>query len=320
MKASAIAPASQGLVNIHGFQKDSDNPRGGLLHCALEGLMTKATVEFHARRTECTVIIDGRPAAGNARERVVKFIRNLQRTFNLPSGFTLHSVNSFPADCGLGSSASAFAATALAATAAARLDLAEHRLAQIVREGSLTAGSSIVGGISISFPGRCEREGATVRKLDPEKLPLQVIAAVIRSDRASKSLHAEARLSPFYIPMQQLCEKTAEEVLELLQKGDWKAAGDLVELNVAFNYALITTGPSRLQMWAAATLAAMHVIKRLQSTGVPAFYAMNSGPSLFCYTEAGYTELIKRELAGIGVTVLPAVPSGGATLISSHLF
>src|ERR1044072_4247966 len=241
MKGSAVAPATQGLINVHGYCRDHGQPKGRLLHCALSNLTTTTTVQF-LRQRDAMLLVNGKPLKGPERQRILEFMATLREEFDLPEGLRMCSVNSFPSKCGLGSSASAFAALALASSIAARKELAPHVLARIAGQGSLTAGSSIIGGVSSSRPGMDGPHGGSRRELDPDDFPTTVIGVAIESKRISADIHQEARRSVMYKMIAHKIEPQAKKVVRILSAGDWETAGKLVETNVALNHALISTG------------------------------------------------------------------------------
>lgn len=277
-------------------------------------------MEFSAKK-ESVLFVNERLLNGSERDRVLKFVAYLREAFDLPEGFRMHSVNSFPSNCGLGSSTSAFAALALASVTAAKRQITGEMLGCIAGRGSLTAGSSVIGGISCSRPGTRGVHAQPFRELHPEKLPIKVVGVAIQSKRICEEIHRQARGSPLYSVIDQIVEVQASNVIEAMGASDWASVGELVETNVALNHALISTGPTRLSVWTPLTMAVMDKVKQLRNrTKARGFYALNSGPSIFVYVHREDADRVKEHLARFGLPLFESRIGGGAIPTEHHLF
>lgn len=319
--ASAIAPASQGLISFHGI-KDcrGHSPAVQMLLCSLQPLRTFTTVRCYPVCHKPSIIVNGRALREKDRRRVIDFLHVLQDRFQFAGTICVRSRNTFPSNCGLGTSGSAFASLTLAVATAARARIDIGELARLARIGSVSAGHSIVGGVSLGFPAVLRGSEPVIREIEPKKLNVGIIAVVVRSERRSLDLHSEARQSQLYPSITKLLRNSAHQVIVALHTADWWRVGQLVERNVAMNNALISTGPSQYTSWKPETLTIMDRVRSLRRrTEVPFFYALNGGPSVFCYAPRSHIGQLRNELRETRLPLIEARPCGGAVAQRRHL-
>src|SRR5262249_32551031 len=134
------------LVKYWGKRDASLNlPATGSISLTLDGLSVEAEVGFgDAAADELT--IDGEPARGAERERLVGFLDVLRREAGRAERARVSTRSHVPRGSGLASSAAAFAALALAGSRAAGLRLEAPALSALARRGSGSAARSIFGG------------------------------------------------------------------------------------------------------------------------------------------------------------------------------
>lgn len=318
LKATAIAHPSQAMIPFHGF---SDHRRRtlpvDLLFCTIDNLHTVTTIEFLPHNTSPSIVLNSLAMRGPTRARVVKFVNRLSHHYGLPRSFRMESRNSFPSNSGLGTSGSAFAAlTKAIASVAGEND--ERVLSQQARLGSISAACSLVGGVSLlhSDPDMLWADSV----VDPARVPLVVLAVPILSTRATADRHSEGRDSPLYDVVRKLSTRAAKNAIGALRSGNIWKLGNLVEQQMSYNLALLSTGPSRLLMWHPETLSVAYSLKEARSREHPVFFAMNSGPSLFCYAPQSSLERVRDMLNNLNRPIFVCRPTTGARIIPEHLF
>src|SRR5205814_210448 len=87
------------------------------LSISLGALVTETSIELDPALPSDTVELDGSPATGAARDRVVAFLDLVRARANIATRAHVRSTNRFPTASGLASSASGFAARAALAAA-----------------------------------------------------------------------------------------------------------------------------------------------------------------------------------------------------------
>lgn len=319
IKASATGYASQGLIPFHGYlQEERHISPVDMLFCSLRNLYSTTTVEFFERHSQKLVVVNGYPLVGSERQRVLEFISLLSKQYNLPLGFRLESKNSFPSRSGLGSSGSAFASITRAISSIVGEE-DERTLSKLARVGSISAACSLVGGVSI-LRGGTRRLWAD-RIIEPADVPIAAVAVVVRATRDTINQHQEARRSPLYNTVLQISKGVCSEMCEALRAKDFFQIAEIAERQLSYAIALLSTGPSHLVIWHPKTVAVLEAVRSFRAhTGIPAFCAMNSGPSLFAYVPIGQLNSLAQVLEELDVPFIRCMPAGGARIVEEHLF
>ena len=155
MKATAVAHPNIALIKYWGKRDVPLNlPAVPSLSLTLGPWRTRTTVEWGT--SEDVVLLDGSPASGRARQRVLALL-DLMVSERPP----VHVVsdNDFPTAAGLASSASGFAALAMAAMAASGHTTTLEALSTLARQGSGSASRSLWGGF-VEWKLGCSPDGS----------------------------------------------------------------------------------------------------------------------------------------------------------------
>ncbi|MEE8758953.1 MAG: hypothetical protein SOH65_09380, partial [Bifidobacterium sp.] len=224
---SATATANANIALIKYWGKADERlviPTTSSLSITLDGMATTTTVDFapsrsgfgDGRRTgeggsgsmnplrlrnpADSLIIDGIPRDGKARERVSHLLDIVRAMAGMDSPAQVTSHNTVPFGAGLASSASAFAALAAAASWAAGLDLSDRELSRLARRGSGSACRSIFGGLAIWHAGDSD-ETSYAEPVDCTlDLAIIVVAVSTREKPMSSrdAMRLTMRTSPLY--------------------------------------------------------------------------------------------------------------------------
>lgn len=319
MKASAMAYSSQLLVPFHGYLDEERHILPvDMLFCSLSNLYSTTTIEFFEQHSRKSIVVNGYPLAGSKQQRVLEFISVLSKQYNLPSGFHLESKNSFPSRSGLGSSGSAFASiTRAIGSMVGEED--ERTLSKLARLGSISAACSLVGGVSI-LHGRTKRLWAD-QIIEPANVPIGALAVAVHATRDAIDRHREARRSPLYDTVLQISKGASSEMCEALKAKDFFQIAEIAERQLSYTIAVLSTGPSHLVIWHPKTVAVLEAVRSFRAhTGIPAFCAMNSGPSLFAYAPIEQLNNLAKVLEDLDVDFIRCTPVGGARITKEHLF
>ncbi len=319
MKASAVAYASQALIAFHGY---SDETRRTLpvdtLFCSLTNLYSTTTIEFSDHSSENLVFVNGRSLVNAERQRVEEFIFLLANQYNLPRVFHLESKNSFPSRCGLGSSGSAFASIVQAIGTIVNEDN-KRTLSKLARIGSISAASSLVGGVSVLHAGSEQLWADQV--IEPAGMPIAAVCVIVNASRDTIDIHREARCSPLYDTVAKVSRSACSAMCEALKAKDFSKIAEIAQRQLTYNMALLSTGPSHLLVWRPETIAVAQAIANFRAqNNIPAVCAMNSGPSLFCYVPKEHLDSLTQVIKELGVTFISCMTAGGAKAIKEHLF
>ncbi len=122
MIVECSAPANIALIKYMGkLDSKVNRPTNSSLSYTLENLKTFVRLtylgESAADRWQAMTKEDCQPLdlSEQGQQRFLSHLQSLKRRFSVPGGYLVESVNSFPSDCGLASSASSFAALTMGA-------------------------------------------------------------------------------------------------------------------------------------------------------------------------------------------------------------
>ncbi|MBN2082732.1 diphosphomevalonate decarboxylase [bacterium] len=321
-QVTARAWANIALCKYWGKLGPDNAPATPSLSLALDGLATTTSVTAINRQQD-VVLLDGQPAAGAARRRVLEFV-DRWRTYTLVSGhFRIESHNDFPTAAGLASSASAYAALTVALAGHAVAELPTGALSRLARMGSGSAARSITGGLSALGAGR---DPAAQLLAPAGEVPWGMVVAVVEAPAkeisSREGMELSRRTSPFYRAWVLTDRYHYRELAGALKSWDLAKTGELMEENMLAMHACMLTTQPALIYWSPATLAVLHALREWRRKGLNAWATIDAGAhvALLCDQRdlnkvAGKLKALAEAGAGIR-QVIPCRPAGGAMVIS----
>jgi diphosphomevalonate decarboxylase len=318
---TAIAHANIALAKYWGKASVEDNmPAVPSLSLTLAALRSRTHAVVDAALAADEVSLDGVPATGRARERVVRLLDELRALTGATAHLRIDSTNDFPTAAGLASSASGFAALALAGSHALGRPLPAATLSSLARRASASAARSLFGGFVALEAGA---EHAVPFTPGPAASELcMVIALTQRGSKAIGStrgmLHTQAT-SPYYESWRATAPRLYAAQREQLAQGDLEALGASVEQSALMMHASMLAARPALIYFAPATLAAMQCVYELRHAGTFAYFTMDAGPHVKVLTLDTQRAAVAAALASVpGVhQVIVSRPGPGARLVQS---
>jgi len=322
LTATAQASPNIALIKYWGNRDDSLRlPSNGSLSMTLGGLHTTARVSFDAAATEDALVIGGRPAPTEAAHRVSAHLELIRAAAGMSTRARVESTSNFPADSGIASSASAFAAITLAAAAACGLQLNEQMLSRLARRGSGSACRSIFGGFVEWQPGDGDATSYAVPLAPPEHWRLTDLIAVVSQvpkKTGSTRGHQLAATSPLQAARVHDAPRRLSACRRAILQRDFDALAEIVELDSLLMHAVMMTSSPPLEYWLPSTLGILHAVAEWRSRGTGVCATIDAGPNVHCICAPGEAPTIRAGLQALpGVTlVLECTPGEGARLIS----
>ena len=321
MKATAIAHPIQGLIKYHGL-KDPEKriPFHDSISVCIEALQTVTTVEASESLRENVIIINGNKPLRRDREKVEAVLNKLKSQTRFKGNFKVVSENSLKEGKGLGFSASGFAALGTAASKALGMHIDPILLSETVRLGAGSATRSLAGGFAIWHADRRGRSYAeqlpTVRDVDFSML-IVPIPSEIKTDEA----HAEVLSSPLFKERLEKVESMLKAMKKAIKNGDIPTIGRLAEEDTLNLHAITMTGKSHMVLWEPDTVQIIHEVVKMRLDGLPAWYSIDTGPSIFVNTFKKNMKEVERRLYKLGFTKTIISGVGGKpTLTDRHFF
>jgi len=316
--ATAVAHPNIALVKYWGKRDERLMiPYVDSLSMTLDVLPTTTTVRLSPAAQADGITLDGSPAGGEPRQRVIAFLDLIREMSGRTEPAVVDTRNSVPTGAGLASSASGFAALALAGAAAYGLDLDPTALSRLARRGSASASRSIFGGFAICHAGRGTGAAADLGSYAepvsvPDFDPALVIALVNAGPKVVSSRAAMRRTvetSPLYRSWAASSKADLSEMRTALHRGDLDAVGEIAERNALGMHATMLAARPAVRYLSPATLAVLDSVLQLRADGVPAYATMDAGPNVkvLCH---------RADAARVAETVRGAAP--GCSVVTAR--
>jgi phosphomevalonate decarboxylase len=321
LKVTVVAHPIQGLIKYHGLKNPAERlPYHDSISVCVEALTTTTTVEAFDRVGTDDVLINGEKPATKDWARVKVVLDELKRLAGFSGAFQVVSENSLRMGKGLGFSASGFAALGLAASKALGLDIGMVSLSEVVRLGAGSSTRSLAGGFAIwhaNRNGRSYAEQLQAGNMGDFCMVIVPIASDVKTDEA----HAEVLSSPLFKARLKNIGSLLEQMEEAIRKGDVDTVGRLAEEDTLNLHAITMTGKSRMVLWEPETVRIIKEVVKMREEGIPAWYSIDTGPSVFINTYRKYANTILERLRAIGFrSSLVSGAGGNPQVTGNHLF
>ena len=321
MKATAVAHPIQGLIKYHGLRDTMLRiPFHDSISVCVDALQTITTVETTRSLKEDLVIINGKKTTSKDLERVEVVLKKLRSISGYSECFKVVSQNSITSGKGLGFSASGFAALGTAACAALDFDIDYVSLSELVRLGAGSATRSLTGSFAIWY---ADKNGKSYAEplVEPEAVDLGMVIVPIPSSVRTDEAHTEVLSSPLFKARLKHVAKIIKAMEEAIKTKDVATIGRLAEEDSLNLHASTMTGKAHMVLWEPETVCIIKEVQRMRREGVPAWYSMDTGPSVFINTYTNYVEKVADRLRSLGFSGIIKSKVGCKPFLSNkHLF
>ncbi|MGM0397884.1 MAG: phosphomevalonate decarboxylase MvaD [Halobacteriota archaeon] len=322
MKATARAHPIQGLVKYHGIRDDELRvPYHDSISVSTAPSATVTTVEFDPSLDEDVYLVDGEELAGNGAERldaVVEYVRSRAEAEYVDAPVRLESENSFPANVGLGSSSSGFAAAAMALVEAAGLDLGRPEISTIARRGSTSAARAVTGGFSDLRAGMNDEDCRSHRIETALEDELRIVIGLVPTYKETQQAHDEAEDSHMFEARLAHVHRQLADMRDAIRSADFDRAFSLAEHDTLSLAATTMTGPAGWVYWQPETLAIFEAVRELREDGVPVYFSTDTGATVYVNTKADYVDRVEDVVAAQGVETMTWEVGGPAQILDEN--
>ena len=319
MKASAVAHPIQGLIKYHGLADERLRlPYHDSISVCTAPLLTHTTIEFGDFPRDAAAI-DGTPVDGHTMTRILEVVNPVRTEAKVGRRFRVESRNNFPSNVGLGASASGFAALAMASLAATGSFPDPEVASRLARRGAGSATRAVTGGFSKWRMGASDVDSFAVQ-LAGEDLQMGIVVALVPAYKETEAAHREATRSPFFqARLAEMPRMLAEMELAIRQREVGKIAM-LAERDTMLLHGITMTGPAEMLLWRPETLSVMLRVRSIRERGIPAFFSIDTGATVYVNTFPERTSEVRNELADLGVPTIECRVGGPARCVDDHLF
>ncbi len=319
MKSSAVAHPIQGLIKYHGLRDFALRlPFHDSISVCTAPLQTHTTFEF-GDFPESEVFIDGDPVHGRELERVCTVVEAVMRRSGIEQNFKMQSKNNFPSNVGLGASSSGFAALAVAAADAAGMELDLEEISRIARLGAGSAARSVTGAFSRWRKGLSDSDSYSVQMVS-EELQMGILIALIPAYKSTEDAHREALSSPYFQSRLAEMPRMVDKMELAIRTGDVGKICQLAERDTLLLHGITMTGVGELLLWRPETLSVIMKVRTLRDEGVPAFFSIDTGATVYVNTFSDRVAEVKSSLDELGIEIIECTVGGEAKVVAEHLF
>jgi phosphomevalonate decarboxylase len=321
LKATARAHSIQGLIKYHGLKDPKLRiPYHDSISVCMESLPTITTVEFGPQYRSDIVRLDGREPNPTELSRVKTVVNSLRRAAGESIHARIESRNPPIKGKGLGFSASGFAALGLAVSHALGLKMDSRELSQIVRLGAGSAARSLVGGFSILYASKNGLSYAE-QLARAESVKLRTIIVPIPAEIKTDSAHEDVLKSPFFQTRLSYLPSRLRKMRRALNEKDVREVSRLAEEDTLNLHAITMTGKRGLVLFSPLSIEIINEVTRLREEAeVPAWFSLDTGPSVFVNTTPDALARVKRALSRITKNLVISLPGGPARVLDKDLF
>lgn len=332
LKATAISPANIAFIKYWG-QKDAKLilPFNNSISMNLDNCLTTTTVAFSDQFREDSVRIKFYNSAekevdGKQKERVITQVNRSREQIGIKLPAKIVSHNSFPADAGIASSASAFSALTLALVTALGIKVNKRELSIFTRlGGSGSATRSVYDGFVEWQAGKDSQSSYAVQLHDEKWWDLADIVAVGKDDQKKVSSldgHLIATTSPYFAARQTELPQRTRGIKEALITKDFLKLGRLIEAEAVSLHLVAMSSQPPIFYWNEGTMQIVQALLAWREKGLLGFFTMDAGPNVHVICrrqEASQLNKRLRQLSSVKFTIINR-PAKGARLVKKHLF
>src|SRR5205814_10332481 len=94
----------------------------------------------------------------------------------------------------------------------------------------------------------------------------------------------------------------------------------LAERDAVMLHGITLTGAREMVLWQPVTLRVILAVRRLREQGVPAFFSIDSGATVYVNTFPDRAEQVRRAIADLGIETIPCTVGGPARVVEEALF
>lgn len=298
MIVEASAPSNIALIKYMGKIEGTGNrPANASLSYSLEHLRTWVTLESLAEGQPDDWAPLERAGLGapelsaTGREKFLKHFARVKQALGIQGTYLIRSANNFPADCGLASSASSFAALTLATAKLASREVEMSELSKLSRQGSGSSCRSLYSPWAV-----WENEGAEEIKLPVgEILHVAVIVSAGVKEVSSSQAHVRVTTSPKFEGRVERAHDRMRGLISALKESDWKSAYQLCWDEFADMHELFETSQPPFGYRRSESKDVVDAAKHIWSfKGDGPLVTMDAGPNVHLLFRADQKELAEK--------------------------
>lgn len=314
-EARALAHPNVALVKYWGKSNTTYNiPDTPSVSIGLEALTTETKIK---ESQVDQITIDGHVVED---QKILMWLDALRKVHEIPP-VSITSQSNFPANSGLASSASGFAALTEAINQAFDLSWDLPQKASWSRLGSASAARSITGSWSTLIPtssGSDNMFGCELFRIhDSMYWNLRVVVAITetapKAISSTEGMRLSRETSPFYPSWVESTQRDFDVATVAIHNQDFSQLAEVTESSCRKMHALMLSTEPPLRYWNSTTLGCLDAVEKLQNRQIPVFYSIDAGPQVKAICSSDVIDTVANALAqvsGVRQVIQSAIGGG----------
>lgn len=253
------------------------------------------------------IILSGQRLNAKSTESAKTFgyLQFVKEQFATSGCVRVESNNSFPAACGIASSASGYSAMGLALAGyfcnSTNFDhlveqVSWERLCQMIRLGSGSACRSLLGGFV-----QWQEDGRVEPIASANHWDLSDLIVLVSSEPkkySSSEGHLAAGSSPLYRLRTLDLARRNREVIRSIQTKDLQRLGPILEQEACEMHAIMLTSSPKLKYFSDATLRVLQFVRKIrEAENLQVYFTLDAGPNVHLICQANQAALVAEKVA-----------------------
>ena len=312
-KVTTIAPANIAFIKYWG-RKDNDLfiPLNNNISMSIDGCLTKTTIELVDSDKDIIKVkfygkdyIDLDSNSIKAKN-IFAQIKRIRRLSKIEKKVFIMSENNFPADAGIASSASSFAAITSALLIA--YDLKEKfedkkELSRQIRlSGSASAVRSAYGGFVEMYSGKDHESTYAVQIADEKSWDLVDLIAVLDTKEkkvSSSQGHEAAYTSPYLMTRINEMQSRIVKCREAIINQDFSSLGMAIEADAISMHLVMMTSNPPIYYWNGTTMEIIRNIVEWREEGLESYFTIDAGANVHVICKKNDAKKVNEKLSKV---------------------
>ena len=163
-------------------------------------------------------------------------------------------------------------------------------------------------------------EDSYATRLAGEEIQMGIVVAVVPAFKQTEDAHREALTSPFFHARLAEMPRLIAEMELAIRNRDIGSICGLAERDTLMLHGITMTGAGEMVLWQPDTLRVILAVRRLREQGVPAFFSIDTGATVYVNTFPDRAEQVRRAIADLGIETIPCTVGGPARVVEEALF
>jgi phosphomevalonate decarboxylase len=175
-------------------------------------------------------------------------------------------------------------------------------MSAVARRGSSSAARAVTGGYSLLEAGLNDHDCRSRRIETDFEDDHRVVSALVPEYKETEAAHREAADSHMFQSRLAYVHGQIAKMRDALYESDAERAFELAEHDSLSLAAATMTGPAGWVYWQPRTVAVFNAVRALRrDEGVPAYFSVDTGASVYVNTLAGHVDRVREAVADCGV-------------------